>query len=121
MSQRLTVAAAVATAAASLSLYPLVSGWLWFWEGAGAVAVVALAGALTRLRVVPWVLSAAAGLAALLLYLNVLFASAQSLGRLIPTVASLRHLWRLGRFGYHRSSGFKIRCRFESSSAHSRP
>jgi hypothetical protein len=106
VSQRLTVAAAVATAAASLSLYPLVSGWLWFWEGAGAVAVIALAGALVRLRVVPWVLSAVAGLVALLLYLNVLFASAQSLGRLIPTVTSLRHLWRLGRFGLDETARF---------------
>jgi transglutaminase-like putative cysteine protease len=106
VSQRLTVAAAVATAAASLSLYPLVSGWLWFWEGAGAVAVIALAGALTRLRVVPWVFSAAAGLAALLLYLNVLFASAQSLGRLIPTATSLGHLWRLGRFGLDETARF---------------
>lgn len=106
MSQRLTIAAAVATAASSLSLYPLVSGWLWFWEGAGAVAAVALAGALTRLRVVPWVLGAAAGLAALLLYLNLLFASAQSLGRLIPTAASLRHLWRLARFGLDETARF---------------
>ena len=106
MSQRLTVAAAVATAAASLSLYPLVSGWLWFWEGAGAVAVIALAGALTRLRVVPWVLGAAAGLAVLLLYLNLLFASAQSLGRLIPTATSLRHLWRLARFGLDETARF---------------
>ncbi len=106
MSQRLTIAAAVAVAAASLSLYPLVSGWLWFWEGAGAVAVVALAGALTRLRAVPWVLGAAAGLAALLLYLNLLFSSAQSLGRLIPTAASLRQLWRLARFGLDETARF---------------
>jgi len=106
VSQRLTIAAAVATAAASLSLYPLVSGWLWFWEGAGAVAAVALAGALTRLRVVPWVLGAAAGLVALLLYLNLLFSSAQSLGRLIPTAASLGHLWRLARFGLDETARF---------------
>jgi hypothetical protein len=106
VSQRLTVAAAVATIAASLSLYPLVSGWLWFWEGAGAVAVVALAGALTRLRVLPWVLGAAAGLAALLLYLNMLFSSAQSLGRLIPTTASLHHLWRLAQGGLDGTARF---------------
>jgi hypothetical protein len=106
VSQRLTIAAAVAVAAASLSLYPLVSGWLWFWEGAGAVAVIALAGALTRLRVVPWLLGAAAGLAVLLLYLNLLFASAQSLGRLIPTATSLRHLWRLARFGLDETARF---------------
>ena len=85
VSQRLTVAAAVAALAASLSLYPLVSGWLWFWEGAGAIAVVALAGALTRLRVLPWLLCAPIGLIALLLYVNVLFSSAHSLGGIIPT------------------------------------
>ena len=66
MSQRLTVAAAVATIAASLSLYPLVSGWLWFWEGAGVVTVVALAGALTRLRALPPPVCALAGLAGVL-------------------------------------------------------
>jgi transglutaminase-like putative cysteine protease len=99
VSQRLTAAAAVAAIAASLSLYPLVSGWLWFWEGAGAVTVVALAGALTRLRVLPWALCAPAGLIALLLYVNVLFSSAHSLGRIIPTPASLHHLWSLAREG----------------------
>ena len=106
MSQRLTVAAAVATVAASLSLYPLVSGWLWFWEGAGAVAVVALAGALTRLRVLPWALCAPIGLVALLLYLNLLFSSAQSLGRLIPTATSLHDLWRLARQGLDGTARF---------------
>ena len=70
MSQRLTVAAAVATIAASLSLYPLVSGWLWFWEGAGVVTVVALAGGLTRLRALPVPVCALAGLVGVLLYLN---------------------------------------------------
>jgi hypothetical protein len=99
VSQRLTIAAAFATIAASLSLYPLVSGWLWFWEGAGAIAVAALAGALTRLRVLPWVLCAVIGLAAQVLYLNLLLSSAHSAGRLIPTAASLHHLWQLAQSG----------------------
>ena len=106
MSQRLTIAAAVATLAASLSLYPLVSGWLWFWEGAGAIAVAALAGALTRLRVLPWVLCAVIGLAAQVLYLNVLLSSAHSAGRLIPTDASLHHLWRLAQPGLDGTARF---------------
>ncbi len=106
MSQRLTIAAAVATAAASLSLYPLVSGWLWFWEGAGAIAVVALAGALTRLRVLPWPLCAPIGLIALLLYVNVLFSSAYSPGGVIPTRASLHHLWSLARLGLDGTAKF---------------
>ncbi|MGH3120130.1 MAG: transglutaminase TgpA family protein [Streptosporangiaceae bacterium] len=106
MSQRLTIAAATATIAASLSLYPLVSGWLWFWEGAGAVAVAALAGALTRLRVLPWVLCAVIGVAAQVLYLNLLLSSAHSAGRLIPTATSLHHLWRLAQLGLDGTARF---------------
>jgi hypothetical protein len=106
VSQRLTIAAATATIAASLSLYPMVSGWLWFWEGVGAVAVAALAGALTRLRVLPWVLCAVIGLAAQVLYLNVLLSSARSGGRLIPTAASLHHLWRLAQLGLDGTARF---------------
>ena len=106
MSQRLTIAAAIATIAASLSLYPMVSGWLWFWEGVGAIAVAALAGALTRLRVLPWVLCAVIGLAAQVLYLNVLLSSARSAGRLIPTAASLHHLWRLAQLGLDGTARF---------------
>jgi hypothetical protein len=106
MSQRLTVAAAVATIAASLSLYPLVSGWLWFWEGVGVVTVAALAGGLTRLRVLPVPVCAVAGLAGVLLYLNVLFASAQSALGLIPTRASLAHLWQLATRGLEETNRF---------------
>jgi hypothetical protein len=106
VNQRLTIAAGTATLAASLSLYPLVSGWLWFWEGAAAVAVAALAGALTRLRVLPWVLCAVIGLAAQVLYLNVLLSSAQSAGRLLPTTASLHHLWRLAQLGLDGTARF---------------
>jgi hypothetical protein len=106
VNQRLTIAAAMATIAASLSLYPLVSGWLWFWEGVGAVAVAALAGALTRLRVLPWVLCAVIGLAAQVLYLNVLLSSAHSAGRLLPTTASLHHLWRLAQLGLDGTARF---------------
>jgi TgpA N-terminal domain/Transglutaminase-like superfamily/Domain of unknown function (DUF4129) len=106
VSRRLTIAAAIATLAASLSLYPLVSGWLWFWEGAGAIAVAALAGALTRLRVLPWVLCAVIGLAAQVLYLNVLLSSAHSAGRLLPTPASLHHLWQLAQLGLDGTARF---------------
>ena len=37
MNNRLTFTAALATLAASLSLYPLVYHWHWFWVGFGAV------------------------------------------------------------------------------------
>jgi len=99
MSNRLTLAAALATLAASLSLYPLVGGWHWFWIGAGAITAVAVTGALTRLRRLPVVLCALAELAAVLLYLNVEWASTKSAGRLIPTWASLRELRTLASQG----------------------
>ncbi len=106
MSRRLTVATALATVAASLSLYPEVKGGVWIWDGIGAVAVVAGAGALTRLRTLPVFWCATAGLAALLLYLNTVFAAAYSLGRIVPTGASLAHLWWLFRHGLAQSARF---------------
>ena len=106
MNRRLTVAAACATVAASLSLYPVVKGGVWIWDGIGAVIVVAGAGALTRLRILPVPWCAAAGLAALLLYLNAVFAAAYSLGRIVPTGASLSHLWWLFGRGLTESARF---------------
>ncbi len=106
MSQRLTIAAAAATILVSIALYPVVSGWAWFWEGAGAITVVALAGALTRIRVLPVVACAAVALAALLLYLNVLFASAESAAGLAPTLSSLTHLGQLASRGLEGTSRF---------------
>ncbi len=106
MSHRLAIAAAMATILVSIALYPVVSGWLWFWESAGAITVVALAGALTRIRALPVVICAAVGLAALLLYLNVLFASAQSAAGLAPTLSSLVHLGQLARRGLEGTNRF---------------
>ncbi len=106
MSHRLTIAAAMATILVSIALYPVVSGWLWFWESAGAITVVGLAGALTRIRALPVVVCAAVGLAALLLYLNVLFASAQSVAGVVPTPSSLVHLGQLASRGLEGTSRF---------------
>lgn len=99
MSHRLTVTAAVATVATSVVLYPLVATPVWFWEGMAAAIVVAAAGTLTRLRPIPAAAGFAAAVVALLLYLNLLFASPQSFGRVAPTRASLYHLWRLAMQG----------------------
>ncbi len=106
MSRRLTVAAAFATVAASLSLYPEVQGGLWVWQAVGVVTVAAAAGALTRLRTVPVFWCAAAGLAAVLLYLNLVFARAYSLGGIVPTRASLAHLWWLAGRGLAQTARF---------------
>jgi TgpA N-terminal domain/Transglutaminase-like superfamily/Domain of unknown function (DUF4129) len=106
MSNRLTLAAALATLAASLSIYPVVAGWHWFWVGFGAVTAIAVVGALTRLRRLPVVVCALAELAALLLFLNVQFASAKSAGRLLPTWASLHELGALVSLGLQETNRF---------------
>ncbi|MGP7996988.1 MAG: transglutaminaseTgpA domain-containing protein [Streptosporangiaceae bacterium] len=106
MSNRMTLAAALATLAASFSVYPVVAGWHWFWIGIGAITSVAVAGALTRLRRLPVVLCALAELAALLLYVNVQFASTRSVGRLLPTWASLDHLRVLASQGFQDAGRF---------------
>jgi len=92
VNHRLTVAAAAATALASVALYPLISTTGWFFAGLLAVIVVAAVGTLTRLRPLPVIVCLLAALAGLFLYLNVLFAGPQSFYWLVPTPASLGHL-----------------------------
>src|SRR5215468_799016 len=105
-SPRRTLAAAVATVAASVSLYPLFIGKLWFWAGAGAVAVVAATGTLTRLRRLPVAVCLAGGVLGLLLYLNLVFSGARSWGHVLPTFSSLRALWHLAGQGFDQASKY---------------
>ena len=77
-SHRRTLAAAVATILASVSLYPIFIGApLWFLDGAVAAAVVAVVGTLTRLRRLPVAVCLAGGVAGLLLYLNAVISGAR--------------------------------------------
>ena len=99
-SHRRTLAAALATAAASVSLYPIFTGALWFLVGLGSIAVVAAAGTATRLRRLPEPVCLGGGVVALLLYLNLAFASSRSLLHLLPTPASARLLWDLASQGF---------------------
>ena len=99
-SHRRTLAAALATAAASVSLYPIFTGGIWFLAGLGAIAVVAAAGTATRWRRLPEPVCLAAGLVALLLYLNLAFAHSRSLLHLLPTPASARLLAHLVDQGF---------------------
>ena len=105
-SHRRTLAAAFATAAASLSLYPIFTGWLWFLAGLGSIAVVAAAGTATRVRRLPEPVCLLGGLVALLLYLNLVFSNARSLAHLLPTPASTRELWDLASQGFSESSRY---------------
>ena len=98
---RMTVTAAVACVLTSTVLLPLFISTLWFVIGAGAVIVVAGTGALTRLRTLPVSACLAAGLAGLLLYLNLIFEARHSLLLVIPTPNSLSRLWHLAGAGMH--------------------
>jgi hypothetical protein len=99
MNYRLTVAAAAGTVLASTALYALFVGMEWFWAGFGAVIVVAAVGLATRIRRLPVPVCVAAGLAGLLLYLNLLFAPGQSWFAIIPNAASLTHVWHVAATG----------------------
>ena len=106
MSRRLTVAAAFATVAASLSLYPVVKGGLWMWEadrrgdrggrGRGTDAAADRARLLVR--------RGRAGRRAAVP--EPVFARAYSLGRIVPTGASLAHLWWLAGRGLAQTARF---------------
>jgi transglutaminase-like putative cysteine protease len=97
----MTVTAAVAVVLSSTVLYPVFTDSLWFAAAIGAVAAAALTGALTRLRTLPVAVCLAAGVAALLLYLNLVFEARHSLLAVIPTPASISRLWQLTGTGIH--------------------
>jgi transglutaminase-like putative cysteine protease len=100
----MTITAAVACILVSTAMTPLFLSPLWFVAATGAVITVAGAGTLTRLRAprVPPVLAClAAGVAALLLYLNLVFEGHHSLLYVIPTPGSLTRLWYLADAGVH--------------------
>jgi transglutaminase-like putative cysteine protease len=98
---RMTVTTAVACVLVSTVLLPLFTNALWFVIGAGAVIAVAGTGALTRLRTLPVSVCLAAGVAGLLLYLNLIFEVRHSLLLVIPTPGSLSRLWHLAGTGLH--------------------
>ncbi|MGH3155699.1 MAG: transglutaminase TgpA family protein [Streptosporangiaceae bacterium] len=96
MNHRFTITAALASAAASTALLPLLSGGKWFFGGLGAVIVVALVGTATRhraVRALPAVVCLLCALVALALYLNLIYAAHYSYGHLIPSPRSLSYLW----------------------------
>src|SRR5579863_8672187 len=95
MNRRMTVTAAVAVILASTVLYPLFLGSAWFYAGGGAVIAVALAGSISRLRVLPVLASLAISVLGLLLYLNLVFEVRHSWLWVIPTPDSVNRLWHL--------------------------
>ena len=103
---RRTLAAALATILASVSLYPIFYGWAWFWAGVGSVCAVAVAGTLTRLRRLPVIACLAGGVVVLLFYLNLVFENARSFYHLLPTPASARALWDLAGDGFNKAAQY---------------
>ena len=103
-SYRRTLAAACATAAASLSLYPIFIGWGWFFIGLGSIIVMAAAGTATRIRRLPELVSLLGGLVVLVLFLNISFSNKRSFLHLLPTTTSVRQLWDLAGTGFHQSA-----------------
>jgi transglutaminase-like putative cysteine protease len=101
---KLTVAAGVATMLASLALYPIVSGPSWFWTSSAGVIVVGLTGTLTRKRTLPPLVCLAAEIVGLLLWLNLRFEASRSL-LVIPTPGSISALWDLAGQGLDASKG----------------
>lgn len=105
-SHRRTIAAAVATTLASVSLYPIFIGTQWFWAGLGATLMVAIGGTVTRLRRLPFAACLAIELAVLLYYLNLAFEGGRSRFGLVPTPTSLSLLWKLAGQGFHESAKY---------------
>ncbi len=106
MNRRMTATVAVACILASTVLYPLFTGSEWFYAGGGAVIAVALAGSLSRLRVLPVLACLGISVLGLLLYLNLVFEARHSLLWVIPTPGSLTRLWHLLGTGLTDSSRY---------------
>ncbi|MEV7971127.1 DUF3488 and transglutaminase-like domain-containing protein [Sphaerisporangium sp. NPDC088356] len=97
---RLPIAAGLATAAVSITLYPLFSGGTWFWTGMGAIIVVTAASALTTRHTVPRWLGPPLELFLLWIYLTVVFAGDEAWALVIPTKDSVVALAELTRAGF---------------------
>jgi transglutaminase-like putative cysteine protease len=93
-------AAATATGLMLIAVMPLLAGSTWLERIGGVVLVGAMAGSAVTRRILPALADAASYLAALFLYLNLVFASAQSWGWIIPTARSVHHLSTLASAGY---------------------
>ncbi|WP_248965514.1 transglutaminase TgpA family protein [Sphaerisporangium perillae] len=92
---RLPIAAGLATAAASITLYPLFRGGTWFWTGMGAIIVVVVASVLTTRNTMPRWLGPPAELFVLWVYLTMVFVLDDNWAWILPTKDSVVSLARL--------------------------
>jgi hypothetical protein len=103
---RMTVMAGLATLAGSLGLYPLFERAGWFWAGLGAVLAVAGGGLLARRLRLPALLNPVFGLAALLLYLNLVYAADRAWLVFVPSRESVGHLGDLAGDGWRAANRY---------------
>ncbi|WP_432932441.1 transglutaminase TgpA family protein [Microbispora sp. CA-135349] len=97
---KLPVAAGLATAAVTVTLYPLFEGGAWFWSCFGAILVATVAGlAVSLLGARPWV-APAASFVAVLLYLTLVFTPEEAWLRIVPTKDSIVRLAELVGSGF---------------------
>ncbi len=92
-------AGAIATVLALIVAMPLLTSSAWYWKLLGLALIAAAAGSITRLRLLPVLAGAITYLAALLLYLNLVFAGPESAGWIVPTRTSLQHMWKMAGQG----------------------
>ncbi|MBV9098817.1 MAG: hypothetical protein JO079_12250 [Frankiaceae bacterium] len=97
---RLTVASAVATAAAALSFSAIFDGWSWLGPVAGVIAIVFGANEAGRRLRVPAPLGPLIAAALVLCYLTPLYARPAAVGGVLPGPAALRLLGDVARSGF---------------------
>jgi transglutaminase-like putative cysteine protease len=102
----MTIVAAVATVCGSIGLYPLFVSGGWFWSGLGAVAAVSGAGALVRRYRLPAFVNLAGGLAALHVYVTVVYAADKAFLGIIPTPGSFTRVADLVGEGWHAANTY---------------
>lgn len=101
MRVRLTVVAGIATLLGSVCLYPFFESSGWLWTGLATIISVAVAGLIARRLRLPPAVGLLAGVIAILLCLNLLYAHHQSLLWIIPTPQSVHRLRTLISAGWH--------------------
>ncbi|MCT9930665.1 DUF3488 and transglutaminase-like domain-containing protein [Planotetraspora sp. A-T 1434] len=97
---KLPVAAGLATAAVSITLYPLFNGGAWFWASLGVVLVTTAVGVVASRLATPRWLAPLAMLVAQGLYLTAGFARQEAWLSVIPTKDSVLRLGELIASGY---------------------
>jgi transglutaminase-like putative cysteine protease len=93
-------AAVAATALVLIAAVPLLTWPSWPVRIAGLALIAIMAASAGSRTVLPALADVGTYLAALLIYLNLVFAGPQSVAWVIPTVKSLRHLSHLASTGY---------------------